>query len=58
VRKHRSEKNLRDNVTWTTLGAPVNLVLPSTLAVGFGVTSHSAGNLATGVFDSVTITQP
>ena len=42
-----------DGTTWTTIGT-VTLPMTSAAYAGFAVTSHVAGTLATGVFDSVT----
>jgi len=40
---------------WTAIGSDV-VALPSTVLVGLGVTSHQYGELATAVFDNVSIT--
>ena len=42
-----------DGATWSLVGRET-VSLPSTALVGLAVTSHSAGTLATGVFDGVT----
>ncbi len=47
-----------DGATWTQLGPATTIAMPTTFAVGLGVTSHADGTLATGTFDNVTITTP
>src|SRR5262249_32065718 len=44
--------------SWAPLGATTTIAMPTTIAVGLAVTSHLDGTVATGTFDSVTITQP
>ena len=46
-----------DGMTWTALGS-ATATMPASVNVGFAVTSHSDGILASSVFDNVTITQP
>ena len=48
-----------DGATWNALGGATTIAMPATITVGLGVTSHSTtATLASGVFDSVSITQP
>jgi hypothetical protein len=47
-----------DGSAWATLGPAVSIPMPTTIVVGLAVCSHVPGNLATAVFDSVSITQP
>jgi regulation of enolase protein 1 (concanavalin A-like superfamily) len=42
-----------DGTNWTAVGASVTFVLPSNVELGFAVTSHNAGTLATATFDHV-----
>ena len=47
-----------DGSSWVAIGPAVTVTMGSTVLVGLAVTSHAAGNLATAVFDSVSITTP
>ena len=48
-----------NGTTWTQLGTTQSFAsLPSILQIGLAVTSHVDGTLATGVFNSVTISSP
>jgi fibronectin type 3 domain-containing protein len=44
-----------DGTTWTVLGSPQTIVMPSTIYAGFAVCSHNNANLVTGVFDDISI---
>ena len=64
VRVVRNGNNLSaffsaNGTSWTQLGTTQAFTsLPATLQIGLAVTSHANGTLATGVFNSVTITTP
>ena len=45
-----------DGATWTQVGT-TTITMGSTIDVGLAVTSHTNGTLATGAFDSVTVTK-
>jgi cellulose 1,4-beta-cellobiosidase len=47
-----------NGTAWTQVGATTTIAMPSTIAVGLAVTSHADGMIASGVFDSVSITTP
>ena len=45
-----------DGITWTQVGVPTTITMGSVVYVGLALTSHHDGLLATGVFDSVHVT--
>jgi hypothetical protein len=47
-----------NGTSWTQLGTTASIGMPSTIAVGFAVTSHLDGTVALATFDSLSITQP
>jgi glucose/arabinose dehydrogenase/regulation of enolase protein 1 (concanavalin A-like superfamily) len=47
-----------NGTSWTALGPATPVTMPTTIQIGLAVSSHVSGTLATGTFDSVTITTP